>query len=225
MADGERTAAPGADHEIVLAVEEDGEGERALQPAEGLRNRRRRRHAGLQIARDEVGDHLGVGLGREHDARVFQLRFQLAEILDDAVMDEREAIGRVRVGIGLGGRAMGRPAGVTDAGPAGERLPVELFLEIAEFPLGPPPRQPAAFERRDAGRIVTAVLQPLQRLENERRHRRRAENPDNAAHRLHPRIPRRVNLTAAAPVAKSHTISQKNAARHVMDALMMNARV
>src|SRR5258708_9160403 len=37
-----------------------------------------------------------------------------------------------------------------------------------------------------------------------------------------PRIPRRVKLPATHAVAKSHTVSQKNADRHVADRLMIN---
>ena len=115
-----------------------------------------------------------------------QLVLQLAEILDDAVVDERQPVGGVRVGVGLGRRAMRRPARMADAGVAGQRLAGELVLEVAELALGAPAGQVPAFQRRHTGRIVAAIFEPLQRIDEQRRHRRLAENPDNAAHRSLP---------------------------------------
>ena len=65
-----------------------------------------------------MGDHLGVGLGREHGARIDQALPQRDVILDDAVEHDVYAIGRVVVGMGvlLGDPAVGRPARVSDAG-------------------------------------------------------------------------------------------------------------
>ena len=58
---------------------------------------------------------LGVGLGSEGVAEGRQLAAQRLEILDDAVMDDGDPVGRDRMGIGLGRQAMGRPVGVADA--------------------------------------------------------------------------------------------------------------
>ena len=80
---------------------------------------------------DEMGDHLGVGLGRELDAAALQLGAQLGEILDDAVVDDRHAVGRVGMGVDLVRPAVGRPAGVADADRARQRLLGEPDLEIA----------------------------------------------------------------------------------------------
>ena len=84
------------------------------------------------------------------------------------------ALGGVRMGVDLGRRAVGRPAGVADADAAGERRAAELVLEVAELALGAAAREVAVLQRRDAGRIVAAVFQPLQRIDQQRRHRRRA---------------------------------------------------
>ena len=86
------------------------------------------------------------------------------------------------MGVALGRRAVGRPARMADAGAAGKRLRGEPFLEVAELALGPAAGQMAVLERRDAGRIVAAIFEPLQRIDEQRRHRPRPENPDNAAH-------------------------------------------
>ena len=65
-----------------------------------------------------------------------QLVLQLAEILDDAVMHDRHALGRMRMGVGFGRLAVGRPAGMADAGRAEERRALEQLLEIAQLAFG-----------------------------------------------------------------------------------------
>ena len=72
-----------------------------------------------------MGDHLRVGVRAELRARLFQLLAQLAEILDDAVVNNGKALGGMRVRIAFSRAAVGRPAGVADAGSAGEWLPRE----------------------------------------------------------------------------------------------------
>jgi hypothetical protein len=62
-----------------------------------------------------MGDHLGVGIGGKCHAGLLQIPAQLVEILDDAVVDDCEAVGRVRVRVHLVGTAMGCPTRVTDA--------------------------------------------------------------------------------------------------------------
>src|SRR6516162_11804203 len=86
--------------------------------ANAPRSRGGARAAVLHLPRHEVGDHLGVGVGTELRARLFQLLAQLAEILDDAVMDDGKALGGMRVRVAFSRAAVGRPAGVADAGSA-----------------------------------------------------------------------------------------------------------
>ena len=70
------------------------------------------------VVGDQVGDHLGVGLGGEHGAVVDQLLLERDVVLDDAVDDDVDAVGgvEVRVGVLLGDPAVGRPARVADPG-------------------------------------------------------------------------------------------------------------
>ena len=102
------------------------------------RDRVLRRRAALDLARDEVADDLGVGLALELAALGDQLVAQRLEVLDDAVVDQRDAADDVRVGVADGRRAMRRPARVGDAGAAGQRLRRELAREIVELALGAP---------------------------------------------------------------------------------------
>ena len=84
-----------------------------------------------------MGDGLGVGLGREDMALRRQFVAQLAEILDDAVMNHRDAVAGVRMGVVLGGAAMRRPARVADADVRRRAARRELFFEIAQLAARP----------------------------------------------------------------------------------------
>ncbi len=165
VADRERRALAGADQQIVLAGEQEGERERAAQPRQRGADRLRRRAAVLHLLGDEMRDHLGVGLGPELGALLHQLFAQLAEVLDDAVVDDREAVGGVRMRVAFGRPAVGRPAGVADADGAGERLARELGFEIAQLAFGAAAREVAVFERGDARGVVAAIFEALERVD------------------------------------------------------------
>src|SRR5262249_58179529 len=117
------------------------------------------------------GDQVGVSLGAEGRARSFQFLTQLAEILDDAVVDHGKVLGGVGVRVAFGGPAVGRPAGVADSDGAGERLTREPSLKIAQLALGPPADELAAFQRGDAGGVVAPVFWPPERIHQQARDR------------------------------------------------------
>ena len=88
----------------------------ALQPACGRPAPPAGRSA--PVSRQQVGDHLGVGVRREDDAGRRDLRAQLAVVLDDAVVDDGDAARRASVcgwALRSVGRAVGGPAGVAEA--------------------------------------------------------------------------------------------------------------
>ena len=93
MTDGERRAVAGADHEIIVAGEDEAERERAAK----LRQRRLHGFGGLESLSQQIVDQmqhdLGVGLGLEDRALFLERLAQLAKILDDAVMDHGDALG------------------------------------------------------------------------------------------------------------------------------------
>jgi len=60
---------------------------------------------------------------------------KLAEILDNAVMDHRDPVVGVRVGIVFVGAAMRRPAGVAEADVAGQRRSFSLSCKLRSLPL------------------------------------------------------------------------------------------
>src|SRR5947207_1965515 len=126
-------------------------------------------------------DHFGVGLAAECRAGLFQLLAQLAKILDDAVVHDREPLGGVRMGVVLGRLAVGRPAGVADPDGAGERLLLETRLQVSQLALGAPARQRAALQRGDAGGVIAAIFEALERIDELACDRLTTENPDNPA--------------------------------------------
>ena len=136
-----------------------------MQPLQGRRDRGARIGAALDLAADQMRDHFGVGLAGEGAAVGDQLLAQRPEILDDAVMDQGDLVGRVRMGIVAGRRAVGRPARVRDADLARQRVRGELAREIVELALGAAPFELAVDDRADPGRIIAAIFEPPEALD------------------------------------------------------------
>jgi hypothetical protein len=88
----------------------------------------------LELVVDQVGDDLAVGLRLEGAALGLHLLAQGPEILDDAVVDERDAADDVRVGVADGRRAVGRPARMGDPDRPGERIGGELAARLSSLP-------------------------------------------------------------------------------------------
>src|SRR6516165_2936129 len=127
---------------------------------------------------------LGVGLGSEAVAVSRQLMAQCLEILDDAVMDDGDPIGRDWMGIGLGRQTMGRPTGVADANHSGHRLTVEPPCKVDELALGAPALDTTIDQGGDTGRVIAAVFQPPEPFEKTRGHGLPSDDADDAAHQL-----------------------------------------
>ena len=120
---------------------------------------------------------------RKRRAFGHQLRLELAEILDNAVMHDRDVVGHMRMSVRLARLAVRGPTRMADAGVAHERLDLEQLLEIDELPLRPAPFEPAALERGHAGEVVAAIFEALQRIDHRLRDRPLTQNADNPAHR------------------------------------------
>jgi hypothetical protein len=178
----QRAAAPRADHQVVLAGKDDRHGEGAFKPRQGPGHRIDGRHALVDITGQQMGHDLGIGLGFERRAIARQFLAQLLEILDNAVMDQRHAMGRVRMGVDLVRHAVGRPSCMANAHRAGQRLFGQPLFQVDQLALGAAAVQQPAVQRRDAGRIVTAIFQPLQPVEQKGRRRLLADNANNSAH-------------------------------------------
>ena len=182
VADRQRAALARDDQQILVALEQDRQRERALEPAHGGGRRLARRHAPLEMRADQVRHDLGIGLGRETVAVRQQLGAQDLEILDDAIVDQGDAGADMRVRVGLVGGAVGGPAGVADAGDAAQRLGLEPLGQMVQLAGCPPPLDPAGHQRGDPGAVVAAIFEPPQRVQQKRRCRPAADHPDDATH-------------------------------------------
>ena len=125
---------------------------------------------------------LGVGVAGEGRALRFQSGAQVAKILDDAVMDHSDAIGRMRMRVVLGRLAMRRPAGVADADAAEQRRCLEARFQILQLALGAAAVEMHSFQRRDTGGIIAAIFQPLEGIHQLIRDRTTPQNANDAAH-------------------------------------------
>ena len=89
----------------------------------------------------------------------------------------------VRVRVDLRGPPVGRPARVADSRRAGARsAALELRDEIRELAGTARDVEVAVRERRDAGRVVAPVLEPLQSLDQDGRRLLRSDVADYSAH-------------------------------------------
>ena len=118
--------ASGGDHKVGLGGVEHDEGERTLEAAahhsDGVGERER---TVGQRSRNKVHDRLRVGVADHLDTGCLEFGPQRREVLDDAVVHERQTAGLVgvRVCVAVGRGAVRRPPGVPDARVAGEGHP------------------------------------------------------------------------------------------------------
>ena len=120
----------------------------------------------------EVRDDLGVGLARERMPAPLQLLAQLGEVLDDAVVHDGHAsvAGGVGMRVRLARAAVRGPARVADAARARKaerfdeaRQPAHLALAVHDFKL-------AALLHGDTRRVVAAILEARQPLDEDALH-------------------------------------------------------
>jgi hypothetical protein len=111
-----------------------------------------------------------------------QLGAQRREVLDDAVVNDGDAMTEMWMGVAFRRRPMGGPPGVADADLAGQRFFAELAIKIGELAFGPAAIEMPVMYGGDTGRIISAVFQPLERIHQQRSHLALANYPDYAAH-------------------------------------------
>jgi len=127
---------------------------------------------------------LGVGLGAELIARKLELIAQFLVILDDAVVHDREAAARdMRMRIAFARHTVRRPARMRNAAASLNRQLRQRLLERAHLADGAQALQMAlGIEHRDAGGVVTAVLEALEALHEHRHDIAISDASDYAAH-------------------------------------------
>ncbi len=183
----DRAAQPGH-HDLAGAVRvDDGDAVRAddalQRPPDGVLQR-----VGLlDGAADQVGEDLGVGLAEELDALALEALPQRVGVLDDAVVDDRDAlVGRqVRVGVDVARHAVGGPAGVPDARRALE-AGRHHGREVGHAALDLAGLQRLRRDDGDARGVVAAVFEPLEPLQQNGRGVLRPDVGHDSAHRVHP---------------------------------------
>ena len=191
QADHQGGVAAGADDEsrVVLVHREQGEG--ALEAADdGAECGLEVAVGGLVFAAEQDRGGLGVGLAAERVALRQQVGLDVGEVLDDAVVDDRElvVVGEVRVRVRVGRTAVGRPARVADSGRAvGERVRdqvvaqhLELAGALAHAQLAP------AVDDGDTGGVVAPVLEPSEPCEKNGLAVARAHVSDDSTHGPNP---------------------------------------
>src|SRR5690606_17092962 len=93
---------------------DDAEGVSAMQLSQGTAEGAEQVRFLLVVVGQQVGDYFGVSFRGEGIAELDESFAQLVVIFDDAVVDDGQAFGQVRVGVVFGGLAVRGPAGVGD---------------------------------------------------------------------------------------------------------------
>ena len=179
-AEQQRRAFAGDDDLAGLAVVDDGDGVGADQAAAGDLHGLEEIGFLLECGFDQVGDAFGVGVGGEDVALGGQFAAQAFIVLDDAVVDDGDRAGNVRVGVALAGHAVRRPAGVGDAGDGtGRGRGGFEFGDAADradaFDAGP-------CDHGQTGRVIAPVFELLEPLDENRNDVAGGCRRDDAAH-------------------------------------------
>jgi hypothetical protein len=77
-----------------------------------------------------------------------------------------------------------RPAGMTDAGSAAERLLFEPHFQRAKLAFRPAPAEHAVIQRCHSRGVVTSVFEALERIDQLPGNRLGSQNSDDSAHPL-----------------------------------------
>src|SRR5262249_6170287 len=145
--DSERRTLARADQQILFVGEQEPKCECTAQLPEGCRHRFRRRLPPLHLLRDQMGNRLGIRVADEFATLLAQLFAQFAEILDDAIVNHRNEVGGMRMGIILGRAAVGGPTRVADADRAAQWLTLEPRLQSTKLAFRAPPAEHTMIER------------------------------------------------------------------------------
>ena len=199
QADDQGNVKAGADEPADLAFVHDDEGIGPFELAEGASDRVG--EIALVGLFDEVGDRLRVGLGGERVAPGLEAVAELPEVLDDPVVNDRDVARAVLVGVGVQvvRPAVRRPAGVGQADRGVRRAIGDRGREVRELAGLLLDEQVAVLvDERNPGRVIPAVLEPLQPFDEDRARLAGTRVADDPAHA------RRVSFSAPAASIRTH---------------------
>ncbi len=130
-------------------------------------------------------NHLRIRLGLESVAAGDELIAQVAEVLDDAVVDDRDAAGAIAMGVGVEiARATVRgPASVAQADPCTGRVAAEGVRQNGHLTGSLLNEQVSILgDEGDAGGVVAPVLEASQPIEQDRSSFSGSGVADDSAH-------------------------------------------
>ena len=138
----------------------------------------------LPLLLDQMRHHFGVGLALELVSFGHQLALDLEIVLDDAVVHHHDAAGSVavRMRVFFRGPAVGGPPRVAEAIHAGERLRLDGVFEVDQLAGAAADFDAAVLHHGDARRIVTAILESPQPVEDDGHNRLRPDVSNDSAH-------------------------------------------
>ena len=192
----------------MIAVDDD-EGEVAFEL--GVGRAHRLGEIALVVALDEVGDHLGVGLGGERVPLGGEGVAQLPEVLDDAVQDDGDLGGGAagqRMGVLVGDLAVRRPARVADPGRREGPVRPGGLLQLVEVADRPNVLEPVRLQEAEPSRVIAPVLESFQPLEQKILGSPRAYVSDDSAH---PKTPFRPLAGASPTVSLFDVLLERDA--------------
>ncbi len=113
-----------------------------------------------------------------------QLVAQGLVVFDDAIVDQRQFGGCMRMCIGCCWRAMGRPARVRNADISGKRPIGKHLDQIGKLAFGAAPVQRAIVNRAKPGAVIAAIFHPLEPVDQTISDRCIRNDTNNSAHDL-----------------------------------------
>ena len=165
LADDDGRGVLGHDEAVGVAPAQEYQRVRTVDLPDGLPYGLQQIHPLGEPCLGEMGHELGVGIRVERRAVPEQGLPELEVVLDDAVVHHHRIAGPVRVGVGLGRAAVGGPAGVADAGVSLHRRLGHERFQPGELAFRAAQRDLPAVEDGDARRVVAAVLQLSQAVD------------------------------------------------------------
>jgi len=139
----------------------------------------------FEMVADPMSEHLRVRLRQKLVFQAEEFVAQGGVVLDDPVVDQCQFAGliQVRMGVGIAGQTVSRPAGVADAQGAANRFLFKRFGQAGDAADALAHFQGATVQRADPGRIIAAVLQPPQPVQKDRHGLLFSDITYNSAHR------------------------------------------
>jgi hypothetical protein len=191
--DDHRRLVPHADEVVRMVVMDHDEREVPFEMAVGIA------HGCDEIAvvgvLEQVRNDFGVRLGGELVPGLLQVEAKLAVVLDDPVEHDRHlavVAGGERMCVLLGDAAVRRPAGVAEAGRRGGDVRLRSVLQELEVPDRADVLESPLFEECDAGRVVAAIFEAREPLQQQRPRGSTTDVSNDPAHPEPPSLPGRL---------------------------------